>query len=46
MKYKIVYGETVEALEEQVKDYISKGWVPQGGLASNLNVLHQVMIKP
>ncbi|MGQ8365375.1 hypothetical protein [Glaciecola sp. 1036] len=45
MEYKIVYGETMLALENEVKDYIKLGWIPQGGVAIHLGVMYQVMVK-
>jgi len=34
MDYTIVYGNSIEELENEVQNLIKKGYVPQGGISS------------
>jgi hypothetical protein len=36
MQYRIVNTDTISFLEERVAQYISEGWVPQGGIGITL----------
>lgn len=45
MKYKIVYGETPEALEKNVLELIADGWTPKGGIAVYMGVVYQALVK-
>ncbi|WP_419148762.1 DUF1737 domain-containing protein [Pseudoalteromonas 'SMAR'] len=46
MHYKILYGETPNALEQAVNELLEAGWQPQGGIAFEMGMLYQAMIKP
>ena len=45
MEYKIVYGETIDALEKAVYEYLKVGWRPQGGITIEMCVMYQVVVK-
>ena len=49
MQYRIVNVDSVSFLEERVTHYISKGWIPQGGVCviseDGLRRYIQAMIK-
>jgi hypothetical protein len=49
MKYRIVNVDTVLFLEQRVAQYISEGWIPQGGVCviteDGLRRYIQAMIK-
>lgn len=45
MGYKIIYGETVEALEENVSVFIADGWRPQGGVTIHAGIIYQAMVR-
>ena len=36
MKYEIAWHNSLEALEEEVREKIRAGWVPQGGVSVSL----------
>jgi hypothetical protein len=42
--YQILEGTTKEQLEALVKDAISKGWQPLGGVAVAGNIFYQAMV--
>lgn len=46
MQYKILYGETPKALEQAVNELLTAGWQPQGGVAFEMGMIYQAMIKP
>lgn len=45
MEYKIVYGETITALEKAVNEYLANGWRPEGGISMEMGVMYQVIVK-
>ena len=48
--YYIIKRDSISALQTRIRDLLSKGWVPQGGIAiesmSYSNQYYQCMIKP
>jgi hypothetical protein len=42
--YVILHGTTIKQLEEAVKEHISKGWQPLGGLAVSGTDFYQAMV--
>jgi hypothetical protein len=49
MQYRVINVDTISSLERRVTEFISEGWIPQGGICTcyeggNLR-FYQVMIK-
>jgi hypothetical protein len=45
MDYWILKSEKDHDLAKEVREYIRKGWVPQGGVATNGGWLYQAVVK-
>jgi len=44
MAYAVLEGETIKQLELLVKEYISKGWQPLGGVSAAEGHFFQAMV--